>query len=371
MRINKLKFLRNIIICIVVFFIVAFILNTAPGFKRDKFQDITNIIIGDEDLTEELENLIYVSPNETVYLSIKDTENLLNAKVYYEEDGKNIITICGTKVSAISIDNKSIYINGSKKDILEPAIERDGTKYLPISEMELVFNIEIEYIKENDVVIIDKLDKGIIKADVSADAEIKFKPRGLSKTIGEIKQGEKVSCFYTTSKGWRLIRTSSGNLGYVKANTLDNEYILRQDMKEKEDAKGLSISNNTFTTYKGNQKVRVIIENINNIEETYSKENLLENEVLWAKINNEVLEGNNAISNYNLRLEIINNIINKVIKNKISGVLVDFEDINESTLKFINELLPRLREIGITTGLKVNAGLNGEDFVKVVDYIIN
>lgn len=370
MRINKLKFFRNIVICVVAFFIVSFILNITPGFKRDKFKNITNIIIMDENLTEQLHNIIYISPNGTIYLSMEDTVNLLNCKAYYEEEGKNIITICGTKVATVSLDNKVLVINGSNIDILEPAIERDGVKYLPVSEMQIVFNINIEYIKENNVVVIDKLNKGIIKADVSDDTDIKFKPRGLSKKVGEIKKGAKVSCFYTTSKGWRLIRTSNGILGYVKANTLDNEYILRQDMKETDDAKIISTTNNTFTIYQDGLKVRVIVENLNNIGETYTTDNLLKNEVLWAKINNNILSEGDEVRLYNSRLEIINSILSKVMKNKISGVIIDFENVNQDTLKLINELLPRLREIGVSTAIKMNSGLNEEDFIKVVDYIV-
>ena len=60
MRINKLKFIRNIAICIVALFVVAFILNMTPGYKRDKYKDITNIVIGDTNFTEDLKNLIYI-----------------------------------------------------------------------------------------------------------------------------------------------------------------------------------------------------------------------------------------------------------------------------------------------------------------------
>ena len=212
MKINKLKFLRNIIICVVALYIVSYILNMAPGFKRDKYKDITNIVIGDENLTEKLCNLILVSENGTVYLSKEDTENLLNSKIYYEEKYNTIITICGTKVAALSPNERVLYVNGSKIDILESAIEKNGVIYLPISEMTLIFNIEIKYINSTNIVIIDRLDKGIIKADVSKNTELKFKPRNISKTLGEVEQGEKVSCFYTTSKGWRLIRTENGYL---------------------------------------------------------------------------------------------------------------------------------------------------------------
>ena len=61
------------------------------------------------------------------------------------------------------------------------------------------------------------MNAGIIKADISTDTSIRYKARKLSKKVGEVKKGEKVSCFYTTSKGWRLIRTENGVLRICKS----------------------------------------------------------------------------------------------------------------------------------------------------------
>lgn len=217
MRINKLKFVRNILICILALGVVSYILDMAPGFKRDKYKDITNIIVGDENLTEKLKNPIYISENGSIFLSKEDTSNLLNSNIYIENEYEKVIIICDTKVGAITLEDKVLTINGSKKDMLEGIVIKDEITYLPISEMTLIFNIEISYIKETDVVMIDKLNRGIIKADVSEDTIIKYKPRALSKEVGKIEQGEKVSCFYTTSKGWRLIRTNKGILRICKS----------------------------------------------------------------------------------------------------------------------------------------------------------
>jgi len=54
MKLNTKKFMRNIIICLVAWLVVSLILNYAPGFKRDKFEGVTNLIINDEDVTETL-----------------------------------------------------------------------------------------------------------------------------------------------------------------------------------------------------------------------------------------------------------------------------------------------------------------------------
>lgn len=371
MKLNKLKFLRNIIICVVALGVVSFILDMTPGFKRDKYKDITNIIIKDKNLTEELQHPIYISDKGTVYLSKEDVENFFNTKIYYEEAYDTLITITETKVGSIPLKEKTIYINGSKKDILETIIQRDEITYLPISEMTLIYNIEINYIPETDIVIIDKLDAGIIKADVSEDTSIRYKARKLSKKVAEIKKGEKVSCFYTTSKGWTLIRTEKGELGYVKANTLDNEYILRQDMKKKGEAKEILINSTELTIYKENVKTKITIQNIVDVEKPYEKTNT---EELWVILSNENLEEyiDNVMSDYKKREELINAIINKMVKNNLSGIIIDFTGFNnyENVLKFVNELMPQLREIGITTGIKINEGIKKEDFIKIVDYII-
>ena len=54
MKLNTKKFIRNIIICLIAWLVVSFILNYATGFKRDKYEGITNLVINDEDVTEKL-----------------------------------------------------------------------------------------------------------------------------------------------------------------------------------------------------------------------------------------------------------------------------------------------------------------------------
>ena len=68
-KINDLKFLRNIIIGVVSLLIVALIINIAPGYKRDKYKDVINLIINEENRTEDLKHSIYVNDNGTIYIS--------------------------------------------------------------------------------------------------------------------------------------------------------------------------------------------------------------------------------------------------------------------------------------------------------------
>ena len=144
-------------------------------------------------------------------------------------------------------------------------------------------------------------------------------------------------------------------------------------MEEVIETKQLSINSNEFTIYKGNVKTKVILQDMLEIEEEY-KANQSEAQELWAIFSNEQLEQyiNNTIHEYQKREELINNIVNKAMRHNISGVIIDFSKLNnyENFVKFVNELMPRLREIGVTTGIKINEGIEEKDFLKTVDYIV-
>ena len=210
LKLNKMKFTRNIIICVIAVIIVAFILNIAPGYRRNKYNDVINLVLNEKNITEDLKNSIYISENGTIYLSEEDISNLFDPNIYYDKKYNQIITTSNTKVANIVINEKKITINDITQNMLEPVIKINDKIYIPISDMDLVYNISVKYVESTNIVIIDDLNKGLVRADVAEDTKIKYKPRSLSKNIGELKKGDVISCFYTTSKGWREIRTEDG-----------------------------------------------------------------------------------------------------------------------------------------------------------------
>jgi hypothetical protein len=366
-RIKKFKFIRNIIICVIAIIIVAFILNIAPGYKRDKYTDVVNLILNEKNITENLKNNIYISPKGTIYMSKDDIQNLFDSNIYYDEKYNQIITTSDTKVANIIINDKQMVVNDSTVDMLESVIKINDEIYLPISDMTLVYNIDIKYIESTNRVIIDNLNKGIIKADVSEDTQIKFKPRALSRVVGTLKKGQSVSCFYTTSKGWREIRTEDGIVGYIKANKVTNEYILRQDMEAKKDAQKISIKpNENGEIYVNNEKINLI--------GLYKTIDTSENNKVWANVSNENLQGaiNTLLEDYKTRTIFIDEIVKQATQNKVSNVNIDFSGIeNEETLqRLIIELTPKLREVGITTSIVLNDNVTEKNYTKLVEYIV-
>lgn len=217
LKTKKIKFIRNICISLISLVLVALIINIAPGYKRDKYKDVTNLIINEENKTEELKHNIYINENKTVYISEEDIRNFFDKNIYYDSGNNQIITTSDTKVANIVIDEKKMVVNSTDVELIDAIIRIDNNIYLPISKMSIVYNIDVQYIENENRVIIDELNKGMIRALVSEETNIKFKPRGMSKNIGTLKEGETVYCFYTTSKGWRQIRTQNGILRIYKS----------------------------------------------------------------------------------------------------------------------------------------------------------
>ena len=349
---KKLKFMRNVIVGVIALLIAAFIINIAPGYKRDKYKDVVNLIIDEHNVTEDLKNMLYINENKTVYMSEEDVRELFDENIYYDQQYNQIITTSYTKVANIEIEEKQMNVNDSKVNMFDAIIKINDKIYLPISDMELVYNIKIKYIEETNRVVIENLNRGLIKATVTDNASIKFKQRSLSKDVGEVVKGEQVSCYYTTSRGWRQIRTENGTVGYVKANKLDDEYIIRQDMEQKQKAKKIKIdlSQNQFNYTDENGEVK-----------------------LWQTINLKSMSNDieEMLKDYKTRTQTIDVVMNLLGGNDIKGININFDGIEDKEVckRFAIELSPKLREIGITTCVTLTKDMKTKEYENIVDYI--
>lgn len=370
-KIQKRKFIRNIVISIIALFIVAFIINIAPGYKRNKYKNVTNLVIGDTNVTENLKNPIYRDEDGTIYLSKEDIKTFLDKTIYYDKENNIVILTSEVTVASMEIGNKMKNIDGVSKDMLHTIIYKDDIMYIPLDEIKTIYNIETKYIEESDIVIIDKLNKGMIKAEAEEETKIRYKQRTLSKEVGNLSVGEKVSAFYTTSKGWRLIRTEDGIVGYVKANKLTNEYILRQDMEQETETKTININVQDGEIFEiENQKI-VIKDLLELTEDGILIKNTAFNESdsnvqIWANLT----INNTNINDFNNRIKIIKNIANISRKNNIAGINIYLTE-NQNIERFVIELAPKLREIGIITNVITSENINEETYTNIVNYIIN
>ena len=97
--------------------------------------------------------------------------------------------------------------------------------YLPITQMATVYNMEMTYITDKNTLVMDSLEKELIKADVSSKVSVKYKNTVFSKTVDRVNKGSKV-IVVEEKNGWSKIRTNAGKIGYVKTSKIQNKYYV-------------------------------------------------------------------------------------------------------------------------------------------------
>ncbi|MCL2355259.1 MAG: copper amine oxidase N-terminal domain-containing protein, partial [Oscillospiraceae bacterium] len=171
------------------------------------FQDEINLVINGRNFTEQLQNRVYLNDEGIAFLSIYDIRELFDWTIYYDQADNQVITTANTKVATLGFDNSYMRLNDVLIRISSGAIRNDGVVYVPISEMERVYNIRVEYIEETNVVSIEDQSRGMIVANANRNVVVRLRPRRLSRQVTTLTAGQRVRGFHLTDNNWRQIKT--------------------------------------------------------------------------------------------------------------------------------------------------------------------
>ena len=406
---KKKKIITRTLIIILAIIVLATIALIANDYIILDSNKTTNLIINNRNVTSNLKNEIMIKDN-MIYLSKQDIANFFDKYIYEEEETNQIITTYDKKIAEIGFEENTININGSDKTIRAHAEKENEIIYLPISEMTEVYGIEIEYLPDTKVVTMDSTDRGQKKAILSSDVAVKSSTNFIAKTVDRVKKGDDVIVI-SSENGNSRIRTKNGKIGYVKSNKLTNEVTVREDMEEEKQVTGkINLTWDYFSQYaSAPDRSGQTIEGVNVVSPSFFyidedgdlRENVGEegeNYIEWAHNNGykvwpmisnaeaatESLDiTSNIMNSYEKRKELIEDIVNACVKYKIDGINVDFENMKQEDKdmysRFIIELTPRLKEMGLVTSVDVTAPDGGETWSlcfdrhvigDVADYIV-
>ena len=379
---NKLNIKKIVIITTILIGIFILFFALSIVFK-DKKKDKINLVINSNNITSRLKNDIIIE-NDVINLSRQDIQNFFDKYIYEDEKYNQIITTSDKKIASIPFDQKTIEINGAKKQISASIKKVDDTIYLPISEMHDVYDIEITYIKDSNTITMDSLDREQKKAYAVKNISIKSKPSVFSMTVDKVKKGNWLIYISTDEKGWAKVRTAEGKVGFVKESKLTNFVTIRDSMEDKSIIQGkVNMVWDYFSEYakapdRNNttiQGVNVVSpsffyidkngdfkENVGNQGEKYIKWANSNGYKVWPMISNTIagIDTTSKIMNdYKLRKDLIEKIVNACVKYNLDGINIDFENMKKEDIdlysRFIIELTPRIKEIGLAISVDVTA----------------
>ena len=370
------------IVALLIIFIVAMIANNYIILDNN---ERTNLVINNNNVTSDLKNDVLIE-DDIIYLSEADISNFFDKHIYYDEDSGKIITTYEKKIAEIGFDENVININGSDKNIYAHAIEKDGEVYLPISEMADVYDVEIQSIPETKVITMDSLDREQKRAIVNKNTAVKSSTNFIARTVDRVDKGEAVIVVSTDGK-YSRIRTSDGKIGVVKSNRLENEFIIREDMEEEKQVEGkVNLTWDYFSEYaSAPDRSGTTIDGVNVVSPSFfyiDTDGELEENVgsegqayiewahnngykVWPMVSNAVAANeslditSDIMNSYENRKKLIEGIVEKCVEYDLDGINIDFENMyaedKDMYSRFIIELTPRLKEIGMVTSVDVTA----------------
>lgn len=390
-EIEKKKSKIEIIIAIIIIALVL-IVGAIGGYyviKRNYIVskiDQTNLIINNSNATSSLKNNVYIKDG-VVYVSKPDIYNFFDNTIIYDEKYNQVVTTSSTKIASLPIDSKQIQVNSSNTTIKAGAIILDEVAYVPISELDEVYNIKTTYVESEDLVYIDSLDREQQTATLKKDSSIKYKPTIISATLAKAKQGDTLTIAnrsdYPVPNGWTRVRTENGTLGYIQTGKLNEFKTIREKAEEKAKIEGpISLAWDYYSEYvSAPTRIGKII-GVNVVSPSffymtkYSTTNVYENVgnegiayVNWAHgngyqvwpmfTNSNMSETSKMLSDYKSRENVINQIIKYIKQYNLDGINIDFEGMYEADKdnfsRFLIEIRPRLNEIGAVLSVDVTA----------------
>lgn len=406
---NSSKLIFNIFIVLVFLVLLGGVFYLSPNYIREDYDGKTKVLINNNNVTLKMKNDVYIDENNNVFLSLADVRNYFDKYIEYDKENGSIVTTSEINIAKMSTKDNKITINGQEEELNSSAIEKNETIYLPFSEIsEKVYDVDLEYIKDTNTIIIDSLDRKQEVANTTKETKLKYKPQTLSGTLEKLDANEQV-VYIEETNNWAEVRSKDGTIGYIKKEDLGNVEVAREAKEYIDKVKGkVNLVWDYYSEYaKAPDRTGETMDGVNVVSPSFfslergsngeiydnAKDDGAEyiewahnnNYQVWAMFSNNSLKDTTSqiLNDYEKRESMIENLMDLVEEYNLDGVNVDFENMNESDKdvysRFLIELAPRLKKIGKTLSVDVTAPDGSETWslcfdrntiANVADYIV-
>ena len=406
---NSSKLIFNIFIVLVFLVLLGGVFYLSPNYIREDYDGKTKVLINNNNVALKMKNDVYIDENNNVFLSLADVRNYFDKYIEYDKENGSIVTTSEINIAKMSTKDNKITINGQEEELNSSAIEKNETIYLPFSEIsEKVYDVDLEYIKDTNTIIIDSLDRKQEVANTTKETKLKYKPQTLSGTLEKLDANEQV-VYIEETNNWAEVRSKDGTIGYIKKEDLGNVEVAREAKEYIDKVEGkVNLVWDYYSEYaKAPDRTGETMDGVNVVSPSFfslergsngeiydnAKDGGAEyiewahnnNYQVWAMFSNNSLKDTTSqiLNDYEKRETMIENIMDLVEEYNLDGVNVDFENMNESDKdvysRFLIELAPRLKKIGKTLSVDVTAPDGSENWslcfdrntiANVADYIV-
>lgn len=214
------KFLIRRILAILVIILLILGIRNGIYHLQNKSQTKQIRLLFNNELIK-LSNHIYVE-NSILYLSEEDVKNIFDDTIYYNKGDQELITTYNKHVAVLHLNENQMIVNDSVVGIYGTLKEKDSKIYLPITDLGIVYDIEMEYAENNQLLIMDSTTKVKKKAMVLNDTKVKSSKLPFALNVEKIHRGDEVSIIEESGKSQKVRTISRKNWLYQNQKTFRN-----------------------------------------------------------------------------------------------------------------------------------------------------
>ncbi|HOJ10518.1 MAG TPA: glycosyl hydrolase family 18 protein [Clostridiales bacterium] len=421
----KKAFLRTILVTIVLAVIGAF------GYSAYYFFFMPNnsitaafeteglhLVIEDEEVVSKYPPKIM---DDEILLPLEIVKKYFDKTIYWDESLKKVTITTKDRVIRMKTNELEALVNNKPVNLNIPAIEENGEVYIPIEFLSDFYNIDIDYIKSDNVIIIDPRYSMVqIAEPISPKAVIR---KGPSKNHPIIKKlqfteinnetnsykvdddngnsGKTLLRIFKEYDKWYKVRTQEGEIGYIEKkfvsvkwltvnlNILPREkemelwnpeagkinlvwemmYGQRPDLSKIGKIEGLDVISPTWFQLKDDEG-----NVINRADATYVDWAHKNGYKIWALFSNDfqdIKASSRFLNNTDARDNAIRQILTYASLYKLDGINIDFENIykedKDALTQFVREITPFLKEQGLVVSMDVTIPDGSDTWSKCYD----
>jgi spore germination protein YaaH len=371
----------------------------------------TNLVIdGNIINTEEQPRII----DGEVLLSFNNVKKYIDPNIFWDKNLKRITVTTKGRIIRMKTGSLNALVNNKSINLNIPVSIYKSSIYLPINFLSDFYNFDIEYIKLNNVVVIEhRMSIKRYACPIAADAVIRkgssirfpiiYKLNDLSETfISESKIQEMPRIFADNGK-WYRVKTVEGAVGFIEKKYVSVKEIVsknqadipenisqepvsgkinlvwemmyqgRPDLSAIKEMNGLDVISPTWFQLI-NQKGDVI----NRSDAAYVGWAHSKGYKVWALLSNgfdgEMTE--KFLNDTDSRGNLIRQMLIYSSLYKLDGINIDFENVNaedkSALTQFFREITPLLKEQGLVVSADINssASYDKKEIADTVDYIM-
>lgn len=356
--------------------------------NKNEYEDLT-ILLNNEFI--ELTDEVIIDEEQNIYFSKDDIQNIFDENIYYNDAEKELITTYNTHVALLKIDEEYALINDENIELQGKLQEQNKEIYIPLKDMQEVYDIEVTYSDKTNRIIIDSTLNKKVESDVIKRTKLKKSKGIFSAKTENLIVGDKVIILEESGK-YQKVKTANGNIGYIKTSKLSSQTVIREDtVYENEEIKVYSNYSNISGVYEDFsvdekykncviptffyiEKDSKVLDKTTSTTATYAvyKEWVDKNNLTILPTLSNDDEVSNLLLSYSQRSQVINDLIKYLKQYQYFGINVNFSSIDDinSFYRFIIELGPRLKDEGIKLAVTLNKNIDKNKIEKIVDYII-